>query len=245
MKTKTIVLSLWATIICSGSLISQNMPNEPAYYNWFDSKVQRYNTGLFNGIQYTEQYRTINEKHKFFEKSEFQLGSVVYNGQFYDQTPLKYNLDTDQLLLNIGYNYKFPTLILLKSKVEGFRIGESHFVHIENKSDETEMEGFYQVLVANDSVRLLKKNSKKRFKRIKGSTIYYEFLPENNYVIDYGDSYYNIARKKDVIRIWPNKRDFINENYNPALRKINEDDFWTSFFSKLSDSFNTQNIGKE
>ncbi len=132
------------------------MPNEPAYYNWFDSKVQRYNTGLFNGIQYTEQYRTINEKHKFFEKSEFQLGSVVYNGQFYDQTTLKYNLDTDQLLLNIGYNYKFPTLILLKSKVEGFRIGESHFVHIENKSDETEMEGFYQVLVANDSVRLLK-----------------------------------------------------------------------------------------
>ena len=107
------------------------------------------------------------------------------------------------------------------------------------------MEGFYQVLVANDSIRLLKKNSKKRFKRIKGSTIYYEFLPENNYVIDYGDSYYNIARKKDVIRIWPNKRDFINENYNPALRKINEDDFWTSFFSKLSDSFNTQNIGKE
>ncbi len=221
------------------------MPSEPAYYNWFDNKVQRFNTGLFNGIQYIEQYRTINEKHKFFEKSEFQLGSVVYDGQFYDQTPLKYDLDGDQLLLNIGYNYKFPTLILLKSKVERFSIGKNNFVQIESKASETEMVGFYQVLVDHESLKLLKKNSKKRFRRIKGNTVYFEFLPENDYVVSYKNSYYSIARKKDVIRIWPNKKDFINENYNPALKKIDEDGFWTSFFSKLTDSFNTKTFGKK
>lgn len=241
MKTKTIVCALLLTVVSAKITIAQSVHKEPKYYNWFDDHVKRFNTGLFNGVEYVELYRTINDKHKFFKSSEFQLGSVMYDGQFYDQVPLKYNLDTDQLLLNVGYNYPYPTLILFKSKIESFHIGGSDFIHIKEASGENDIQGFYEVLMKNSSLTVLKKNGTKRFKRIRGTTVYYEFISENDYVIRYNDTFHKIERKQDVVRIWPDKKEFINENYNQALKKNNEDVFWKNFFSKLSDSFKINN----
>ena len=245
MKAKTVAIVLFTIVFFSKSTMGQSITKEPKFYNWFDDQVKLYNTGLFNGIKYIELYRTINEKHKFFQNSEFQIGSVVYDGQLYDQVPIKYDLDTDELLLNIGYNYQFPTIILFKSKVKSFQIGKSKFTHIVNNTIESEYQGFYEVLVDQDSLALLKKNSKKRLKKIRGTTVYYEFIPENNYVVMYDGDLYSVKNKQDVVRIWPSKKEFINENYNPELKKSNEDEFWATLFSKLSDSFKAKNIGEQ
>lgn len=244
MKTNTIVFALLLILVSIETIVAQAEPKEPKYYNWFDGQVKLYNTGLFNGTKYIELFRTINEKHKFFKKSEFQIGSLVYDGQFYDQALLKYDLDTDDLLLNIGYNYQYPTLILFKSKVEQFTIGNSHFVQITHDTEKSKVKGFYEVLFEGNSLTLLKKNKKKGLKRIKGSTVYYEFLPEDSYLVNHNGEFHHFENKQDIVRIWPSKREFINENYNQALKKANADVFWTNFFSKLSDSFNLKNVGQ-
>ncbi len=244
MKTNTIVFALLLILVSFETIIAQTVSKEPKYYNWFDNQVKLYNTGLFNGTKYIELFRTINEKHKFFKTSEFQQGSIVYDGQFYDQIPLKYDLHTDELLLNIGYNYQYPTLILFKSKVEQFTIGNSHFVQIVNTTEKSKVKGFYEVLFEGDSLTLLKKNKKKGFKRIKGSTVYYEFIPEDSYLVKNNGEFHHIENKQDIVRIWPSKREFINENYNQALKKANTDVFWINLFSKLSDSFTLKNQGQ-
>ncbi len=242
MKKTKIVFVLLFAITSFKPMMGQSAQKEPQFYNWFDNQVHRYNTGLFNGIEYIELYRTINELHKFFESSEFLIGSLVYDGQFYDQVPLKYDLDSDELLFNVGYNYRYPTLILVKSKVASFSFGEHHFIQVNQSGEATETTGFYEELLVKGPITLLKKNMKKRFKRIRGTTVYYEFEHNDSYLAAHQGTYYDIDSKKDILKIWPEKRTFINENFNPALRKTNEDAFWVSFFSKLADSFDT---GKE
>lgn len=245
MKTKQLVVALVIFVTAFNFVTSQNVQKEPKFYNWFDNQINRYNTSLFNGIEYVELYRTINERHKFFESSDFLTGSIVYDGQFYDEVPLKYDLNVDELLFNVGYNYEYPTLILFKSKIESFQLGKSNFVQINNSESTIEMNGFYELLVVKQPITLLKKNKKKRFKRIKGNTVYYEFDNDNSYFIAYQDDYYEVKSKSDVIRIWPDKKQYINEYYNPALRKTNEDYFWTDFFEKLADTFITEKQGNK
>lgn len=244
MKTNKLVLALVMIIITCNYVIGQHVQKEPEFYNWFDNQINRYNTSLFNGLEYIELYRTINERHKFFNSSEFITGSIIYDGQFYDQVPLKYDLNVDELLFNVGYNYSYPTLILFKSKIQSFSLEGSEFVQINNSSSETQMTGFYEVLMVREPITLLKKNNKKRFKRIKGRTVYYEFDYENSYFVKYQNNYYEIGSKNDVIRVWPIKKEYINEYYNPAIRKTNEDNFWTSFFEKLADTFITEQEGE-
>ena len=240
MKTNQLALALVLAVITTNFVISQNVQKEPQFYNWFDNQVHRYNTSLFNGLEYIELYRTINERHKFFESSDFQAGSIVYDGQFFDRVPLKYDLNVDELLFNVGYNYPYPTLILFTSKIKSFTLGKSDFIQINNTEGETAMAGFYEVLMNKESVTLLKKNKKKRFKRIKGNTVYYEFDNDNSFYISYKNNFHEIDSKNDIIRVWPDKKEYINEYYNSALRKTNEDNFWTSFFEKLADTFTTE-----
>ncbi|TDT44949.1 hypothetical protein CLV90_2028 [Maribacter spongiicola] len=241
MKTNQLIFLLVLALMTSINVISQDLQKEPKFYNWFDNNVNRYNTSLYNGIEYIELFRTINERHKFFESSEFQPGSIVYDNQFYNQVPLKYDLNTDDILFNVGYNYDYPTLILHKSKIESFQINKSNFIQINTIGDNVEMNGFYQVLLKKLPLKLLKKTKKKNFKRIKGNTVYYEFDYDNSYYVEYHEKFYPIGSKNDVIRMLPEKKEYINEYFNSALKKSNEDNFWISFFEKLADTFNTQN----
>lgn len=243
MKSTNLVSLLSIVFFSLHIGIAQNASVEPQYFNWFDNEVQRNNTSLFNGLEYIELYRTINDKHKFYGTSDFQFGSVVYDGQFFDQVPLKYDLDADDLLLNVGYNYPYPILILIKSKVERFSLPGADFIQVPENIEELKEHGFYQILLENSLVSLLKKNFKKRFKRIRGSTLYYEFIQEVSFAIKYDGTYYEISNKQDVVRIWPDQRDYINENYNNSLKKADEEIFWTNFFTKLSDEINSQNRG--
>ena len=241
MKNTNLVSFLSIVFFSVNVSIGQNATIKPEYFNWFDKQVHQYNTSLFNGVEYIELYRTINDKHKFFGSSDFVLGSMVYDGQFFDRIPLKYDLDADNLLLNVGYNYPYPILILIKNKIDAFTLQGADFVRLPDENKDLDEAGFYQVLLKNRALTLLKKNFKKRFKRIRGSTLYYEFALEGTYALHYQDSYYEISSKQDVIRIWPENKDFINENYNASLKKTDSDAFWTSFFSKLSDVLQTTN----
>ena len=245
MKTNTIIYLLLFTMISFKSMVGQITQKEPDFYNWFDDKVNRFNTGLFNGLEYIEQYRTINNRYKFFKSSEFQTGSIVYDGQFYDKVLLKYDLNTDELLFNVGYNYPYPTLILFKSKVKSFKLGESDFVHIAMGEGNNQMSGFYELLLVGDPITLLKKNKKKRFKRIKGNTVYYEFGQDDEYFIKLKGEYHEIKTKKDINRLMPDKKEFIDNYFNPALKKYNQDTFWSSFFNKLADTFISEKVRED
>ncbi len=233
---KNMALSLLAAILPPLFATGQQLPFDGEYHNWFDGQIKRHNSGLFNGIEYKELYRTINERHKFYKSSEFQLGKVVYDGQFYSDVPLKYDLDSDQLLFNVGYQYPYPTLLLFKEKVKLFSVGQSNFVLINYLNGPLEMNGFYEILLDKNAVTLLKKHKKKRFKRIRGNTVYYEFEEVYSFFIRYNEQYHQINTLKDVIEIWPDKRDDIKKNLGSAFKNKDLGNYLISFLNQF-DSF--------
>lgn len=197
-----------------------------------DELIGYENTGLYNGTKYVELYRTVNERHKFFLSSEFLKGDLVYNNQYYGNVNLKYDLDADNLLLDIGYKWKFPILKLYKNRISEFHLGGKKFINIRNDTS-TIAKGFYEVLWSSTDLILLKKHKKKKFKRIFNTVVYFEFDDDNSYFFKYQDQYYPIQKKAHLTNVFPRFKEDLNRLYNKKLVKLNPEPNLVLIFGEL------------
>ncbi len=208
------------------------------YYNWFDTQTGIENTGLFNGVRYKELYRIKNGKHKFYERSDFFVSQLVYDGQPYYDVNLKYDLYEDQMIAEIQAESGSSILKLIKDLVESFRIEEKTFVHLKGtevyKSKE-QIDGFYEILKEGQSLFLYKKHSKIINKVLDNSAILYEFKSDNKYYVFHNDLFYPVSNKNDLIKIFPERKKQINEFYsgNKYLMKSNYDLFMIQIAERI------------
>lgn len=213
------------------TLISQKNPETDAIV-LVDELLGYENTGLYNGTKYVEFYRTANERHKFFSSREFLEGNLVYDNQFYGNVNLKYDLDADDLLLDIGYEWKFPILKLYKSRISEFNLGGKKFINTGNDPSRITY-GFHEVLWSSSDLLLLKKHKKKKFRRILQTVVYFEFDDDNSYYFKYQDKYYPVDKKSDLIRVFPGFKEDINRLYNKKLVKLNPEPNLVLIFGEL------------
>ncbi len=206
-----------------------------------DNIIGYENTGLFNGTRYVELYRTANERHKFFISSEFQKGSLMYNDHFYGNIHLKYDLEADEVLLDIGYKYKFPILKLYKERISEFILGGKKFINIGNSGSDI-TKGFHEILWTSDDLRLLKKHRKKKFRRIFQTQVYFEFEEDNSYYFNYEDRFYPLEKKGDLAKVFPQFKKEINRLYNKKLIKINPDGNFILIFGELQKLMENEKI---
>ncbi|WP_298790043.1 hypothetical protein [uncultured Allomuricauda sp.] len=208
-----------------------------SYYNSFDNNVGIENTGLYQGVIYTDKYRTINENTQFFQTREFQDGSVCYDGQCYYDLELRYDVYEDEVLLRLANNVGGGTLRLIKDYVESFEIDGHNFVKIlPADAPLLGTYGFYEVALESASFTLYIKYAKKNFDRKDRKSIYYEFLdgPSEN-VLYYNGDFTIIRSKKDIVSLFPDLKREIDKFYNVArgLRKSNPDGFRISLMKRI------------
>ncbi|MGW9686432.1 hypothetical protein [Flagellimonas sp. 2504JD1-5] len=208
-----------------------------AYYNSFDDNVGIENTGLYQGVIYTDKYRTINEKTQFFKTREFQSGSVCYDGQCYYDLEMKYDVYEDAVLIRLVGRVGGGTLKLVKDYVESFQIEGHDFIKILPKDAPTlNAYGFYEVALESASFTLFTKHTKKSFDRKDRKSIYYEFLEgQSENVLLYNGAYHIIKSKKDIVALFPDLKREIDRFYNVAraLRKSNPDGFRISLMKRI------------
>lgn len=215
-------------VFLSPSLFSQ----EAKTYSWFDEAVGATNTGLYNGVEYIEQHRNINENHKFFLSRDFLPGTLYYDGQPYFSQLLKYNVFDEVLIVKA----KESLFQLINNKVDGFEIGGHRFINVKTETH-PRVQGFYEVLLENEQVMVLKRHSKYINELRDRKFVHYEFKPENNdYEIKYNDEYYEISSRRDVMKIFPGLKKEIRDLYSSerALRKANSDEFMIRLFKEIS-----------
>lgn len=200
-----------------------------------DRKISQENTGLYNGTKYVELYRTINEHHKFLKSSGFLLGSLVYGNQYYGGVKLKYDLDADDLLLDINHLGKFPILKLYKSRISEFNLDGKKFINI-GTSVSNITEGFHEVLWNSNDLKLLKKHKKEKLKRFSTKLVHYEFFDENDYFFEYENVFYHLNKKSDLLKVFPEFKKKINKLYNKRLVKINPEANYILIFGELKKS---------
>lgn len=218
------------------NLNAQEITNTPSIYIWFDQMIGKTNSGLFNGIQYIERYKVINEKHHFFKEPNFVLGSIIYDGQPYFNLELKYNVFDDELLLKNSEKSMAPIVQLNKHKITNFTINQHRFTNISFNKNSVDLTGFFEILDQNDSIVLYKKHLKKQFAKTDRKTVYYEFKSLSEYYIQYKNSFYKIKKLRNFNSIFPSYSKELNEicSRYEAIRKLDPD---SSLISVVTDLY--------
>ncbi len=203
-KGKTQIPLFFFLILAPFFILAQADDHGEKYYQWFDDLIDIENTALYNGIGYVEKYKVINKYHKFFESTDFLWGDMVYDGQYYPNLEMKYDLDEDLVVLHLKNGLRKVLLQPIKEKVEKFTIDQHRFVNITDSVAKTyAISGFYEVLFEKSDFMLLEKHQKKRFKREGKSSVYYEFKSRNRHYLFYNNEYFTVRNRKDFMRIFP------------------------------------------
>jgi len=212
-------------------------------FNSFDDLVNKENTNLFYGKEYVEQHATINNKHKFFKAPGFLKGDVVYSGQTYFDLDLKYNVFDDLLTVKINKQSGDATFELFKNRIESFSIDGHTFVNIP-PGEETEVQGFFEVIRETSSLKLLKDHRKKINKLLTKTFTYFEFEPDRaHYAIATSEKYFHSNSKSDWLRIFPEYSEEIGKYFNSkeALMKKDPDSFMSGLLHEISESYQSNN----
>lgn len=227
--------------LCLGSNFSmqvsaQEQAQHP-WYNWFDQMISPVNTDIFDGLAYTEQHRMLTDKHKFFMTANFSTGSLVYKGQPYYNLQLKYDLFQDQLLLRYSNKPNIPTVIVAKKDVSKFTLGDHTFINLAfetNKKQQTS--GYFELLLENDRLRLLKKHRKRILRKMNDRIRYYEFKAQDSYYVRYQGDYYQLKGVGTFAALFPEFKETLKraEATHKSLQQQDKDLYLISVFEDLS-----------
>lgn len=208
---------------------------EKSTYVWFDKQIGLENTGLFNGIEFTETYNLLDKDHRFFETEAFNSGSIRYDNQNYYDINLKYDLYRDQLIVRLeSKNDGMNQIVLLNEKIESFKIGNTFFEKLTNyKVHNNLSQNFYEVLADNQAIKLYKKNHKRLKKFIKNNAVYYRFIEEKpEYLILTDKKLHKINKRRDLVSIFPEfKKDILK--YKWTSKDFDENDTQVTLAIKM------------
>ncbi len=223
-------LSLFFTANISGQTSTEN----EKYYIWFDKIVGVENTSLFNGLRYLEEFRTLNNNHKFFSTSQFIKGNLIYDDQNYYDIDMKYDLYKDQVIVNLQGQSGNSIIELNADRIEQFTLNGITFNQV--KTNNKDLKGFYAILTENNGVICYKRYRKSQKKYIQNKNIYYEFSSFNEYVLNIPSGIYPIKSKSDFIKVFPEYKNEINNFYrkNKKLIDSNYDMFLAQLTNEVS-----------
>ena len=228
-------LFLLLCILISTGVKAQEATDYPEAYEVFDFFVGHTNAGVFDGVEYLEKYPVRNNKHKFFDSPNFQLGSLHFADEPYFNVALKYDVYDDILLAkNTAINSASITQLDSK-KIRSFTIADFHFVRLNPSSEkDKDFVGFFEVLFDKKELVLLKKHQKKMFKKVDNG-VYYEFKDNPWYLMAHKGSYVRIKNENSLIAVFPNSKDYIRSysQSNSALKEENYDSYLVSLFIGL------------
>ncbi|MCF8274783.1 MAG: hypothetical protein K9I95_13240 [Flavobacteriaceae bacterium] len=234
---KKIYLIILILVFVPKQTFGQNTLDESLLYTWFDNKIGEINSGIYNGLEYVEHYRMLNEKHKFFLNPNFSNGMVIYKGEPYYNLLLKYDLFEDQLLLRYLDKANTPIILLDKDYITHFSIENHQFEKLQFETKKgKEFDGFFELLLLEKSIKLYKKNHKKILTKSNERIKYYEFKEQNSYVVFYKNKYFQINSLNNLSSIFSEHKVILKqiEDKYKSIKKSNSDAYLKSVLQDLS-----------
>lgn len=226
-----------ALIFCSFNAGSaQKKEPDPDTFLLYDQLVSLENTDLFNGREYIEKHRTINEKHKFFDSFNYLPGAVVYDGQRFYKVDLKYNIFEDLLLVQLDGSRGKTRFSLYKEDLDGFSINGHDFINVKNPEVPPAQRGIYEVLSPEGDLKLLKKHRLVMKKILEGQLLRHEFEKDKPEYFYFLNGRLIEADAGDLTDSFPKLKLQIKEFYreNRRLRRNEPEQFHKRLFNKIS-----------
>lgn len=206
-------------------------------YDIFDNIIGQEASGLYNGIQYNNEFIILDEKHQFLDTSDFLEGSVHYNDQDYYNIYIKYDLFYDQIIIRPQNSSGSLAFKLIKPLVDGFSVNEKTFINVKAINQKTnEPLGYCEVLSETGLFILYKKSIKKASKKAKNDKVFYEFNLSYSYHLKYKNVYSLVTTRSELISVFPNHKSIIKEYYKGyrQLLKSDPDTFIKLLLTRLN-----------
>ncbi len=175
--------------------------------NQFNQQIGE-SSRLYNGFIYKPYDAFIKGNAYLDDVTTFRNGSVIYDGESFDNVLLNYDLNTDQVIASLdGRLYR-----LLSDRVTSFDISNRHFIKItDNKSGIKT--GFYEQLYSGRSEVLHRQEKLMHTDRNRGELDSY-FAPVNDYkdyYIKRNGRYYKVGDKGSVLDFFSDRKKEIKQ----------------------------------
>ncbi|HSP40689.1 MAG TPA: hypothetical protein VLN46_04590 [Gillisia sp.] len=234
----------WICSTASPVIFAQERDVEIGFYTWFDDVIGYENTAIFNGVEYTEKHRMINEKHKFFLSSLFKPGTVNYEEQVFYNVKMIYNIFEDLVIVRLPKKAGGEaTFQLHPGKIQGFEIDGHKFINITSNIIDSGITGIHEIIYEDEKIKLLKKHVRRIFLKRDASYPYHEFNdPGGVYVVYVNGEYKTILNRGEVISTFPEYEVLIKDHYKEhrKLQKSDPDRFFTGLIESIGPRINSK-----
>lgn len=212
-------------------LLQAQTSSQDDIYRTYDEIVGLENTGLFNGTEFTDLFLNTDGTFRYLGGFDYSKGSVNYNGQYYVDVLLKYDLLEDNLITQSNDNLSIFNVKLIPGFVSEFNLHKRHFVNL----TDSENNGFYEFAYNGNSFDLYVKHIRKKKDRVLKSNIQYSFKPSNFYLIEHNAKFSKVETIKDVTRAFPENKSDIKEFFKSfrSLYKNDRDGFMKKLIAHL------------
>jgi len=153
---------------------------------------------IYNGkVYYRTHPRFINNGHAFFLASQYQTGTVTYEGYTYQNVELMFDLIRSELLL-LHFD-KVTDIVLDPEKVDAFSFLGHNYINIkEAEAKENELSSGYYDLLYQGKITLLVKRSKTVTEKLSQAGVERSVSQHNRYYL-LKDSVYTLLKNKKVL----------------------------------------------
>lgn len=156
-------------------------------------------SALYNGSEY-KGYDPGIKGDAYFQSGEFTKGTLLYDGGFYENLLLLYDVVTDQVIT--PHFNKIPYIALVSNKVQEFSFLNQKFIHItpDSTNKGVIVPGFYNVLFEGRA-GLLARRVKTIQESVSQEGVTKEFIANNNYFIRKNGTYHSITSESAMLAV--------------------------------------------
>jgi len=199
---------------------------------YFDRSIGNGNLEINNGSVHVNEFRILNNKHPYYPTEKFEIGNITYNNQHYFDLAIKYDIYKDILV----YKPQASDIIsinLIPEKTSSFNINKKKFVYLNSFLSPLNpiKSGYYEESVVGKNFTLYIKHHRDRKEIIHETSVLNEFNDKYEYYIKKDASFHKLNTKKDLIKLFPERKRTITDFYS-SFRKL-EDSDRTLFYEKL------------
>ena len=166
-----------------------------------------YNGRLFRGHEYGIK------GHGFYFSSDWQKGNVLYEGIWYNDIPMRYDIFKDQLMVNHPNNI---TIILFGERVQEFHFTGMDFFRFNPGIKNEPAAKIYQLL-SDGKIKIYARRSKILEENLENKKVEKKFIDAHKFYLVKDGNFHLIRNKNSILNLLSDRRQEIKKE----LKKSN------------------------
>ena len=174
---------------------------------------------VYEGNEYTAQDHRI-KIHPFYPVDSLLKGTITYNGVFYHDVPILYDIVRDEVAVQPpegGYRIRVHT-----HKISNFSLGQHQFTRIEGDSAVGVPTGFYEVL-HDGPVQVLAHRQKIVHEDISSGSYKADYLVKDRFFVRKEGHYQEVKTKGSVLHLFPDQAKILRKYLRTNHLKFNDE----------------------